>query len=69
MSLTEPKDLGERKGFFRRAVEFILGKGEPPRLIQPHAIYSDGKGKVYITDTGLQVVQSFLSAVCFHPWV
>ena len=59
MSLTEPKDLGERKGFFRRAMEFILGKEEAPRLIQPHAVYSDGKGKVYITDTGLQVVHVF----------
>ena len=59
MSLTEPKDLGERKGFFRRAIEFILGKEEPPKLIQPHAIYSDGQGKVYITDTGLQVVHVF----------
>ncbi len=59
MSLTEPKDLGKRKGFFRRAMEFIVGKEEPPQLIQPHAVYSDGKGKVYISDTGLQVVHVF----------
>lgn len=59
MSLTKLKDLGAKKGFFRRAAEFIFGKEEAPRLIQPHAIYSDGKGKVYITDTGLQVVHVF----------
>ena len=62
MSLSEPKDLGPRKGFwgfFQRTAEFLFGAEEPPRLIQPHAIYSDGKGVVYITDTGLQVVHVF----------
>jgi len=59
MSLSEPKDLGAKKGFFRRASEFLFGNEEPPRLIQPHAVYSDGEGKVYITDTGLQVVHIF----------
>jgi len=58
-SFSEPKDLGRTKSFFRKAVEFLFGKEEEPHIIQPHGVFSDGRGKVYVTDTGLQVVHVF----------
>ncbi len=59
MSLSEPRDMGVRRGFFRRATEFLFGREEPPRLIRPHSVFSDGRGRLYVSDTGLQVVHVF----------
>lgn len=59
MSLSEPKDLGIRKGFFRRAADFLFGVEDPPHLIRPHSVFSDGRGRVYISDPGLQVIHIF----------
>ncbi|MFQ5455242.1 MAG: 6-bladed beta-propeller [Nitrospirota bacterium] len=58
-SLREPKDIGKKKTFFKKVVEFIFGSEEAPHLIRPFAVASDRKGNIYITDTGLQVVHIF----------
>jgi hypothetical protein len=58
-SFSEPKDLGRTKSFFRKAVEFFFGEDTEPHIIQPYGVFSDGKGIVYVTDMGLQVVHVF----------
>src|SRR4029077_20956424 len=58
-SFSEPKDLGRTKSFFRKAIEFLFGEDTEPHIIRPYGVFSDGKGKVYVTDMGLQVVHVF----------
>lgn len=55
----EPNDLGIKKSFFRKVFEFIVGKEAEPHLIRPYGVFSDGKGKLYVADTGLQAVHVF----------
>lgn len=58
-SFSEPKDLGRTKSFFRKVVDFLFGEESEPHIIRPYGVISDGKGKVYVTDIGLQVVHVF----------
>jgi DNA-binding beta-propeller fold protein YncE len=58
-SFSEPKDLARKKSFFRKAVEFLFGEETEPHILRPYGVFSDGKGKVYVTDIGLQVVHVF----------
>ena len=58
-SFSEPKDLGRTKSFFRKAIEFLFGEETEPHIVRPYGVFSDGKGKVYVTDVGLQVVHVF----------
>jgi len=59
MSLESPKDIGIKKSFFRRFVEIFTGTEPEPQILRPTGVISDGKGTVYVTDTGLQVVHVF----------
>jgi len=59
MSIETPKDVGVKKSIFRRFVEIFTGKEPEPRIFRPSGVVSDGKGTVYVTDTGLQVVHVF----------
>lgn len=47
-----PQDLGVKKGFFAKLWEFIAGEDTADRIISPHGITADGKGKVYVADWG-----------------
>ncbi len=59
-SFSEPKDMGEDTGWFRRIFRFFVGEDEmTPHMIRPYAVATDGKGRVVITDTGLQVVHIY----------
>ncbi|MBI3995550.1 MAG: 6-bladed beta-propeller [Nitrospirae bacterium] len=58
-SFSDPKDLGAKRGWFRRTVEFLFGEAEVPHMLRPHALATDGKGRVYVTDTGLQAVHIY----------
>jgi DNA-binding beta-propeller fold protein YncE len=58
-SFSQPKDMGRTKSFFRKAVDFLFGEDVEPRIVRPYGVFSDGKGKVYVTDIGLQVVHVF----------
>lgn len=57
--LAEPKDVGVKPSFFKRALEFLFGKEAPPHVIRPSGIAVDHEGGVYIADTGLQAVHHF----------
>lgn len=58
-SFSEPKDLGVRRNWFGRAIAFLFGEGEAPHMVRPYAVAADSGGRVYVTDTGLQVVHAF----------
>jgi DNA-binding beta-propeller fold protein YncE len=58
-SFSEPKDMNRTKSFFKKAVDFIFGEDTEPRIVRPYGVLSDGKGTVYVTDVGLQVVHVF----------
>jgi DNA-binding beta-propeller fold protein YncE len=58
-SFSEPKDLGVKRSWFRMTVEFLFGKGAAPHMLRPYAVATDGKGRVYVTDTGLQAVHIY----------
>lgn len=58
-SFSEPKDLGTKRSWFRRTVEFLFGAGAAPHMLRPYAVATDRKGRVYVTDTGLQAVHIF----------
>ena len=59
MAIEKPRDIGVKKSFFRRVLEFVAGKEPEPKILRPSGITSDGNGTVYIADTGLQVVHVF----------
>ncbi|HUK56410.1 MAG TPA: 6-bladed beta-propeller [Nitrospiria bacterium] len=58
-SFSEPKDLGAKRSWFRMTVEFLFGPEAAPHMIRPYAVATDGKGRVYVTDTGLQAVHIY----------
>ena len=52
-------DVGIRKGFFQWLKEKATGPQQEPRMLRPTGVFADGNGKVYVTDTGVQVVHIF----------
>jgi DNA-binding beta-propeller fold protein YncE len=58
-SFSEPKDLGTKRSWFRKTMAFFFGEGAAPHMLRPYAIATDRKGRVYVTDTGLQAVHIF----------
>lgn len=59
MTIETPRNVGVKKSIFKRIVEFVVGKEPEPRIQRPFGVLSDGKGMVYVTDTGLQTVHVF----------
>ncbi len=59
MTLETPRNVGIKKSIFRRIIEFVAGKEPEPRIQRPFGVLSDGKGTVYVTDTGLQTIHIF----------
>ncbi|MCC6544323.1 MAG: 6-bladed beta-propeller [Nitrospirae bacterium] len=59
MTIETPRNVGVKKSIFKRIVEFVVGKEPEPRIQRPFGVLSDGKGSVYVTDTGLQTVHVF----------
>jgi DNA-binding beta-propeller fold protein YncE len=59
--LTQPEATQKPKGFFTRLFERVVGKEEAAavRMIRPFALFTDEKGTLLVTDTGLQVVHRF----------
>ncbi len=71
-SFSEPKDLGTKWNWFRKTVEFLFGEAPVPHMLRPYAVATDGKGRVYVTDTGLQAVHIYdFPAKSYHQifWI
>ena len=58
-SLAEPKDIGAKPSWFKRALRFLFGESPAPHLIRPAGIAVDDEGGIYVADPGLQVVHYF----------
>lgn len=50
-SVAGPEDLGIKKGFFRKLVEFFTGR-EEEGFARPYGVAVDGAGRIYVSDTG-----------------
>ncbi|HEX9757942.1 MAG TPA: 6-bladed beta-propeller [Nitrospiria bacterium] len=57
-SLSSIRDLEPAPSFFRRLGNLLFGKEEVPVLVRPFSLCAEG-GKLYVGDTGLQVVHIF----------
>ena len=57
--LTNSGDVRPEPSFFRRLIRLVAGEEQAIPLMKPSAVYSDGRGHLYVTDTGLQVVHLF----------
>lgn len=72
--IAESKDMGIKKSFFKKVADFLFGEELEPHLIRPYGVFSDSNGKLYVTDTGLQVVHIFdlekkkYRQIFKHPW-
>lgn len=56
--LTSSGDVGVKPSLFRRLLGLVTGE-KSIALVRPTAVFSDGRGKIFVTDTGLQVVHLF----------
>ncbi|MEW7987498.1 MAG: hypothetical protein AB2805_05695 [Candidatus Thiodiazotropha sp.] len=58
LSLTQPSDLGIKKGFFERFLELVVGE-EDTRLIRPMAVAATAANVLYVADPGAKGVHRF----------
>ena len=58
-SFSEPKDMGKKRNWFGRLVKFLFGEGGTPHMLRPFAVAVDERGRVYVTDTGVQAVHIY----------
>lgn len=58
-SFSDSKEVLPPKGFFKKAISFFFGEDEKPKLIHPYGLSVGAQGKIFITDTELQVVHLF----------
>ena len=58
-SISAPEDLGIRKGFFRRLLEWVIGADEDERLIRPVSVLVSPAGTIYVGDPGVKGVHRF----------
>ncbi|MEW6715413.1 MAG: 6-bladed beta-propeller [Nitrospirota bacterium] len=49
--ISKHDDIGGPKGFFEKTWEAIAGKEEEDLIIKPFGIATDGKGRLFVTDT------------------
>lgn len=57
-SFTSAADLGIRKGFFARVVDFFTGR-QDSQLVRPMAVLATNDGKIYVADPGVRAVHRF----------
>ena len=51
--------MGKKRTWFGRLAKFLFGEGETPYMLRPFAVAVDKKGRVYVTDTGVQAVHIY----------
>lgn len=49
-SISNPDDLGRKKGFFRKVWEFLRGEAEDEDMVRPMAVATDG-ARMYVADS------------------
>lgn len=58
-SFSTPRDLGKKRTWLLITARFLFGAGEEPHMLRPYAVTTDRKGRIYVADTGLQVVHIY----------
>lgn len=58
-TIITPENLDIKKGFFAKIWDFVAGKDTIDRIVAPHGVVSNGRGKVYVADWGGAVVHYF----------
>ncbi len=53
-----PADLGIRDGVLSRFWNWVSGK-QPPRIVRPHDVAVDARGRLWVTDPGAHAVHVF----------
>jgi DNA-binding beta-propeller fold protein YncE len=58
-SFSTPRDLGKKRTWLLITARFLFGKGSEPHMLRPFGVTMDQQGRIYIADTGLQVVHLY----------
>ena len=58
-SIAEAREVLPPRSFFKKAVSFLFGEAESPRLMHPYGLFIGNPEKIFVTDTELQVVHLF----------
>lgn len=58
-SFSQPRDLGKKRSWLFGAARYLFGEGKEPVMLRPYGVAVDAAGRIYVTDTGLQVVHVF----------
>ncbi len=54
-----PHDLGKKRTWLLMTAQFLFGEGKEPHMLRPYAVATDRNGRIYVADTGLQVVHLY----------
>lgn len=57
-AISEPEDIGMKDSFFKRLMEFIVGKSAN-RIIKPYGVTTDSTGRIIVADTAFRRVHIF----------
>ena len=66
-AIERPADAETKKGFFRKVVEFLLGKTED-RIIRPYGIAVDNMERLIVVDTAFKRVHIFDRGKGAYTW-
>lgn len=66
-TLSRPKDVGIRPGFFKSVVDFVKGMPER-RMSAPYGIHKTAGGRLYVVDTFHKAVEVFDTRDKKHYW-
>jgi DNA-binding beta-propeller fold protein YncE len=58
-SFSTPRDLGKKRTWLLFVTRFLFGQGSEPNMLRPYGVTTDREGRIYIADTGLQVVHLY----------
>ena len=67
-AIERPDDVGPKKGIFRRAVEFVLGK-TADRILKPHGIAIDSNERLIVADTVFKRLHIFDRKTGKYTWI
>jgi len=67
-AIERPGDVGTKKGIFRRAVEFLLGK-TADRIVKPYGIVIDSNERLIVADTVFRRLHIFDIKTGKYTWI
>ncbi len=58
-TISSEQELHQKRSFFSKVVDFVVGAPEWHRLVRPYAVATDSRGRLLVTDPGAEVVHIF----------